>query len=76
MTMRTYESIKVALESESNDFEFVDNYRVAAVGNIEEMQEYVNRMSEGCCGSFDTVVGIFTEYNTIKMYLLGFNYGH
>jgi hypothetical protein len=53
---------------------YMDNRRVAKVGNRQHLHHYRKAKERGCCGSFDTIVKvglIFTD-----SYHLGFNYGH
>lgn len=54
-------------ESESDEYDYQDNYRMARVGNDEEVAEYERIRQRGCCGHFDEVRdGV----------MFGFNYGH
>ena len=82
-----YESVKEAFDAECGELEFVDNYRIAEVGNAQELAEYAKRMEAGCCGSRDLVVSIAHEYKYesaegmvegkyYRLHLIGCNYGH
>lgn len=50
---------------------FVDNYRVAKVGNRQHYHHYIRQQKRGCCGSHDEVVML-----SDGQYHMGFNYGH
>lgn len=82
-TLKQYESIKEAFKQEFDSLECADNFRVAKVGNAEEIEAYAKAMLEGCCGSVDTVVMIAQEvmlgderHKWYEPHLLGCNYGH
>lgn len=82
-TIRQYESVREAYEAEFGHLEHADNFRVARVGDEEDMDNYLKAMRGGCCGSKDIVVSIAITYThkdtTEKFYLehlLGCNYGH
>lgn len=48
-------------------YDCVDNVRVANIHSKNQIRKYNKQKDEGCCGSFDTVVG---------NWMIGFNYGH
>lgn len=54
-----------------NDLEYADNFRVAVVGNHDQMDYYEDKRARGCCGLFDIRVTI----DGIK-FDIGCNYGH
>jgi hypothetical protein len=55
-----------------NNYDCMDNQRIALVDNPEEQSAYQDAQMNGCCGSVDvrlkTAQGIEFDY--------GFNYGH
>lgn len=55
----------------SERLDYVDNYRYAEKGNLEQEKKYRELKSKGCCGFYDTEM----EVNG-KTYLVGWNYGH
>lgn len=59
------------IEYMKDRFDFMDNYRVAEVGDDQEEGEFGQLAYSGCCGSYEDVV----EYNGKKI-RIGFNYGH
>lgn len=82
-TIPQYESVAEAYAAECTPLENADNYRVAQICDVEEMEDYVKAMRRGCCGSKDKVVSIAIHYEanggTRKYYsqhLIGCNFGH
>jgi hypothetical protein len=71
-----YESQEEAFAAEFEGLEYVDNQRIAIVGDDGEMAKYVEQMRKGCCGSFDTVVSIKYGETYYLPHLIGCNYGH
>jgi hypothetical protein len=63
--------IESAFRYETANKYYVDNRRVAKVGNRQHFHHYMKQKSKGCCGSYDTVVTL-----SDGQYHLGFNYGH
>ena len=66
-----YEQLQNLIDSEELDY--VDNYRVAEVGDSAEEAEYERIRDEGCCGSVNQV---YTHPTTGKQILVGCNWGH
>jgi hypothetical protein len=64
------ELAKIVIKTEV-DFEYVDNYRFAILGDSDEEKKYKEILSQGCCGFHDFVVEIEE-----KKYKIGFNHGH
>jgi len=50
-----------------------DNFRVAELGDWDDMQEYFSKRGKGCCATFDKIAGCPVNGKT---YLVGCNYGH
>lgn len=48
------------------------HFRIAWVGDPDQLEAYAKVQRSGCCGQHDTV--FVDEYGA--MYLVGFNYGH
>ena len=74
-----YESEDEAFAAEFGGLEYVDNFRIAGVGYVDELSAYMEKMSRGCCGSRDTVARVGYEFKGEKYYrlcLIGCNYGH
>ena len=55
------------------DYEYVDNVRVARVGDKAEEEAYEDQKQHGCCGYYDDEVGPSPGGH---QYRWGFNYGH
>lgn len=53
------------------EYECMDNFRAALVGDAEAEAEYDQIKESGCCGRYDQIV----EVNG-KSWHIGFNYGH
>lgn len=56
---------------ESGDYDCADNFRAARYDNAEEMLDFADAESRGCCGCFTgeiMVDGVAWQ--------IGFNYGH
>jgi hypothetical protein len=53
--------------------EFADNFRVAETSNLDEMDEYQQRMDRGCCGFHDEY---WTDKETGREFAIGCNFGH
>lgn len=79
-TIPQYESVKEAYRAEFGHLQFADNFRVAQIGDVEAMHNYLKSMRRGCCGSKDIVVSIAVRYCDGKTFywthMLGCNYGH
>ena len=60
-------------EINEGSFEFVDNERLARVGNLTEEFEFDERARQGCCGSHNVVFGPSPGGHH---YRYGFNHGH
>jgi hypothetical protein len=58
---------------ESGDWEYMDNVRLALVGDSELEQHYERIRDDGCCGSCDHRFG---PSPSGRFYMYGFNYGH
>lgn len=73
-----YESEAEAFDAEFEGLDYVDNQRLAVIGDDGEMVRYVEQMRKGCCGSIDTVVSIKVGENHTyyALHLIGCNYGH
>jgi len=56
-----------------NEFEFVDNDRLAIKGDDSSARAYDFQVLSGCCGFHDVEFG---PSPSGRMYLYGFNYGH
>ncbi|ATN92798.1 hypothetical protein QGX11_gp035 [Pseudomonas phage PPSC2] len=54
-----------------NNLDCADNYRIAIVGNDEQMADYEDKRAHGCCGDFDIRVTIGEN-----KFDIGCNYGH
>lgn len=50
----------------------IDNHRVALKDDEDELRQYEEIKSEGCCGFYDDEV----EAPTGNVYLIGCNFGH
>ena len=59
-------------DTPENDFDYVDNIRVATIGNTDEESVYNEAVANGCCGFHDTIL---TDANGVE-FKFGFNYGH
>jgi hypothetical protein len=57
---------------ETEDLEYVDNYRVADIKKSSQVRRYKKQKENGCCGYFDTKL----TGPDGRVYLLGCNYGH
>jgi hypothetical protein len=57
---------------ESGEYECMDNYRWAEVGDAFAEEDYEGQKASGCCGSHDTVI---TGPDGSR-FRVGFNYGH
>lgn len=71
-----YESADEAFAAEFDGLEYVDNQRIAVIGDDGEMARYVEQMRKGCCGSRDIVVSIKYGETYYLPHLIGCNYGH
>ena len=71
-----YESKEEAFDAEFGGLEYVDNQRIAVVGDDGEMARYIEQMRKGCCGSRDIVVSIKYGEDYYTPHLIGCNYGH
>lgn len=72
LTLR--EAIEATLETfwaASNDYECVDNHRLAMAGNPDEVKTYLEARKSGCCGQVDECWPID---DVIVLY--GFDHGH
>jgi hypothetical protein len=56
---------------DSLGFEYMDNERFAFTHDPEEMQEYNEKQSQGCCGFFDEKIMVDG-----RLAMIGCNYGH
>ena len=56
---------------EHDEYDYADNYRIAAVNNEFEVMMYERIKEDGCCGSYDRKINFKG-----KEYFIGFNYGH
>lgn len=65
------ELVRRVFSAQSHDHDYMDNFRVAKVGNRQHLRRYRQAKDSGCCGSFDQV--ITTPYGQFH---IGFNYGH
>jgi hypothetical protein len=54
-----------------DEYDNMDNIRVAEKGNLDEMAVFEEMREQGCCGSHEWSV-IFGK----REFLVGFNYGH
>lgn len=74
--MKISESQQRALDNwwlnETEEYDYMDNERLATKGNIEQENIYDKQVGEGCCGSVD--VELDCDDGTVLMF--GFNYGH
>ncbi len=61
------------LQEITRELSFVDNYRVARVGNTCQERRYRRQQKRGCCGFLD-VINVCPIDG--KPYRLGCNYGH
>jgi len=59
------------LHNISENYDYVDNFRVAKFGNTSQMRRYKRDRNNGCCGFYDKIVD-----GPGGKYLIGFNYGH
>jgi|10_taG_2_1085330.scaffolds.fasta_scaffold169027_3 hypothetical protein len=59
---------------ENGNFEFVDNIRIAELGNEESEQRYEELKDMGCCGFEDYIYVPFDLKG--RKYYFGFNHGH
>jgi len=66
-----WEALKNLFSERDEDYEYMDNERVFAVGDFEGQALFEEAREEGCCGSSDESVTIGAT-----TYRLGFNYGH
>jgi len=57
---------------ETRDSEYVNNIRVARVGDVDAETAYAEKKEKGCCGFVDIVV----KHKDGTLYMLGYNYGH
>lgn len=55
----------------SENLYYPDNFRVAAVLNVEQMEIFYKKQRGGCCGRFDEQFDI----GGVK-FMIGFNFGH
>jgi hypothetical protein len=55
-----------------HDFEYMDNRRIALVGNKEQEDFYNLCKERGCCGQYDTL----KMCSSARQYRVGCNYGH
>jgi hypothetical protein len=53
-------------------YEYVDNVRIAHVGDRDAEAQYARRFNKGCCGFVDTYV----KHHDGTTYAVGFNHGH
>lgn len=75
--MKRFKTTKEALDwmyREVND-PYIDNERIAEVGNAAEELIYEKIWQEGCCGFWDEIVEIGTKKKA-QQYKIGCNYGH
>lgn len=66
------EDVKDFLYTSKEGCDYVDNERIARVGDADGMRKYMNQKDRGCCGVFDTCY----RGKDKQWYLIGFNYGH
>ena len=59
---------------DNGNFEFVDNVRIAELGNEESEKRYKELKDMGCCGFVDYIYVPFELKG--KKYYFGFNHGH
>lgn len=57
---------------QSDEYEYMDNYRVARVDDGDAQRRYEEARDSGCCGSHD----VDLTGPDGHVYSLGFNYGH
>lgn len=57
----------------SSGDDYVDNERIAEVGNEGDELEYQQALERGCCGFSDTIV---THRKSGRKFRVGYNYGH
>jgi len=81
--LHKYETLEDAFASETDGYEYADNYRCAELGDVEAMEDYTDAMRRGCCGRRDLVVLVLHSvelggeiHQWWAPHLLGFNYGH
>lgn len=63
--------VAALFETFDAEYECMDNYRAAPVGDEAAEAEYEQIKESGCCGRHDEIV----EVNGQKWHI-GFNYGH
>lgn len=57
-----------------DEYEYVDNLRIAEKGNRKSESLYERQKAQGCCGFADYIPIPFLSDG--KEYYFGFNYGH
>ena len=60
-------------DPEGEVYEYLDNFRIALVGDGLSERFYEDRQAEGCCGAVDTVFGPLPCGYSFRW---GFNHGH
>jgi hypothetical protein len=56
-----------------NEYENIDNFRIAELTSQDELKEYYAAQENGCCGSVD----IERQHpESGRRFLIGFNHGH
>lgn len=57
--------------------EYIDNERICNVRDIEQYNNYIQKMKRGCCGQIDETVFVYDKENdAYEIYMVGCNYGH
>lgn len=65
------EILEYVFSKMARDYDYMDNFRVAKVGNRQHYHHYRKAKERGCCGSHDEI--ITTPWGQFH---IGFNYGH
>lgn len=66
-------ALAIAALHEAEEYDCVDNYRIAIVGDAESEAAYEEAQRQGCCGFVDVKLG---PSPSGRSYLYGFNHGH
>lgn len=64
--------INPILDDWSDDLEYMDNLRIARIGDKAQEAAYFDARDQGCCGSVDTI----KMCSSARQYRIGCNYGH
>lgn len=61
---------------DEDEYQYMDNLRVARKSNAAEVTEYNVAAEQGCCGVYDEELEIEAGGNKKEIILFGFNFGH